>query len=42
MRLRFAFALLAVAAAAAAVLISIFLVHDAVADGDPASDYLIS
>jgi hypothetical protein len=42
MRLRFAFALLAVAAAAAAVLVSIFLVHDALADGDPASDYLIS
>jgi hypothetical protein len=42
MRLRFAFALLAVAAAAVAVLVSIFLVHDALADGDPASDYLIS
>jgi hypothetical protein len=42
MRLRFALALLAVAAAAAAVLVSIFLVHDALADGDPASDYLIS
>ena len=42
MRLRFAVALLAVAAAAAAVLVTIFLVHDALADGDPASDYLIS
>jgi hypothetical protein len=42
MRLRFAVALLTVAAAAAAVLVSIFLVHDALADGDPASDYLIS
>jgi len=42
MRLRFAVALLAVAAAAGAVLVSIFLVHDALADGDPASDYLIS
>ena len=42
MRLRFAVALLAVAAAAVAVLVSIFLVHDALADGDPASDYLIS
>lgn len=42
MRLRFATALLALAAAAAAVLVSIFLVHDALADGDPASDYLIA
>jgi hypothetical protein len=42
MRLRFAVALLAVAAAAAAVVVTIFLVQDALADGDPASDYLIS
>jgi hypothetical protein len=41
-RLRFGLALLAVAAAAAAVLVSMFLVRDALADGDPASDYLIS
>ena len=41
MRLRFGMALLAVAAAAAALLVAIFLVHDALADGDPASDYLI-
>jgi hypothetical protein len=42
MRLRFAVALVAVAAAAAAVVVTIFLVQDALADGDPASDYLIS
>jgi hypothetical protein len=42
MRLRFGIALLALAAAAVAVLVTIFLVHDALADGDPASDYLIS
>jgi hypothetical protein len=42
MRLRFSLALLAVAAGAAAVLIAIFVVHDALADGDPASDYLIT
>jgi hypothetical protein len=42
MRLRFGLALLALAAAATAVLVTIFLVHDALADGDPASDYLIS
>jgi hypothetical protein len=42
MRLRFGIALLALVAAAVAVLVTIFLVHDALADGDPASDYLIS
>jgi hypothetical protein len=42
MRVRFSLALLAVAAGAAAVLIAVFVVHDALADGDPASDYLIS
>jgi hypothetical protein len=41
-RLRFGLAVLALAAAAVAVLVTIFLVHDALADGDPASDYLIS
>ena len=42
MRVRFSAALLAVAAGAAAVVIAIFVVHDALADGDPASDYLIT
>src|SRR5262249_22668714 len=42
MRLRFGFALAALAAGAVAVVVAIFLVHDALADGDPASDYLIS
>jgi hypothetical protein len=42
MRVRFAAGLLAVAAAAAAVLVAVFVVRDALADGDPASDYLIS
>src|SRR5690348_4818980 len=42
MRLRFGVALLALAAAAVAVVVVVFLVHDALADGDPASDYLIS
>jgi len=42
MRLRFSLAILAVAAGAAAVVIAIFVVHDALADGDPASDYLIT
>src|SRR5439155_11839931 len=35
-------ALLAVAAGAVAVVIAVFVVHDALADGDPASDYLIT
>jgi hypothetical protein len=42
MRLRFSLALLAVAAGAAAVVIALFVVRDALADGDPASDYLIT
>ena len=42
MRARFSLALLAVAAGAVAVVIAVFLVHDALADGDPASDYLIT
>ena len=42
MRARFSLALLALAAGTAAVLIAVFLVHDALADGDPASDYLIT
>jgi hypothetical protein len=42
MRGRFSLALLALAAGAAALLIAIFAVRDALADGDPASDYLIS
>jgi len=42
MRLRLAAALLAVALAAVAALVAIFLVRDALADGDPASDYLIN
>jgi hypothetical protein len=42
MRLRFSLALLAVAAGAAAVVIAVFAVRDALADGDPASDYLIT
>jgi hypothetical protein len=42
MRVRFGLALLALAAGATAVVVAIFLVHDALADGDPASDYLIS
>jgi hypothetical protein len=42
MRLRFSAALLALAAGAAAVVIALFVVHDALADGDPASDYLIT
>jgi hypothetical protein len=42
MRVRFSLALLAVAAGATAVLIAVFVVHDALADGDPASDYLIT
>jgi hypothetical protein len=41
-RLRFSLALLAVAAGAAAVVIALFVVRDALADGDPASDYLIT
>jgi hypothetical protein len=41
-RLRVFLALLAVAAAAAAVLVTIFMVQNALADGDPASDYLIN
>jgi len=42
MRLRLSVALLALAAAAVAVIVAIFLVQSAVADGDPASDTLIS
>jgi hypothetical protein len=42
MRLRFSLAVLAVAAGAAAVVIALFVVRDALADGDPASDYLIT
>jgi hypothetical protein len=42
MRLRFSLAILAVAAGAAAVVIALFVVRDALADGDPASDYLIT
>ncbi|HZO96478.1 MAG TPA: hypothetical protein VFB42_03815 [Gaiellaceae bacterium] len=42
MRRRLAAALLGVAVGAAAVLVATFLVRDALADGDPASDYLIS
>ena len=42
MRLRLGLALLAVAAAATAVVVAVLLVQDALADGDPASDYLIS
>jgi hypothetical protein len=42
MRARFSLALLAVAAGAVAVVMAAFLVHDALADGDPASDYLIT
>jgi hypothetical protein len=42
MRARFSLALLAVAAGAVAVVIAVLLVHDALADGDPASDYLIT
>ena len=42
MRVRFSAALLAVAAGAAAVVIALFVVRDALADGDPASDYLIT
>jgi len=41
-KLRFLLALLALAAAAVAVVVTIFLVQNALADGDPASDYLIS
>jgi hypothetical protein len=42
MRVRFGLALAAVAAAATAVVLTVFVVHDALADGDPASDYLIN
>jgi hypothetical protein len=42
MRVRFSAVLLAVAAGAAAVVIALFVVRDALADGDPASDYLIT
>lgn len=42
MRIRFGLSLLALASAAVAVVVTIFLVRDALADGDPASDYLIS
>ena len=42
MRLRFGLSLVALAAAAVAVVVTIFLVRDALADGDPASDYLIT
>ena len=42
MGVRFSAALLAVAVAAIAVVVAVFLVRDALADGDPASDYLIS
>jgi hypothetical protein len=42
MRARFSVALFALAAGAASVVIAIFVVHDALADGDPASDYLIT
>jgi len=42
MRGRFSVALFAVAVAAIAVVVAVFLVRDALADGDPASDYLIS
>lgn len=42
MRLRLGLATLALTAAVVAVLVSIFLVRDALADGDPASDYLIT
>jgi hypothetical protein len=41
-RVRVASALGAVAAAATAVVLTVFVVHDALADGDPASDYLIN
>jgi hypothetical protein len=41
-RLRFGLALLALATGAVAVVLAIFLVHGALGDGDPASDYLIS
>lgn len=40
MRVRFGLSVLA--AAAVAVVVAVFLVRDALADGDPASDYLIS
>jgi hypothetical protein len=40
-RLRVVLSLVGLAAAVAAVLVSIFLVRNALADGDPASDYLI-
>jgi len=42
MRLRLGLAALALTAAVVAVLVSIFLVRNALADGDPASDYLIT
>jgi hypothetical protein len=42
MRVRFSAALLALAAGAVAVVIALFVVRDALADGDPASDYLIT
>ena len=41
-RLRSGIALAALAAAATAVVLPVFLVQDALADGDPASDYLIN
>jgi hypothetical protein len=42
MRVRFSAALLALAAGAIVVVIALFVVRDALADGDPASDYLIT
>jgi hypothetical protein len=42
MGVRFSAALLAIAAGAAAIVIGLFVVRDALADGDPASDYLIT
>ena len=42
MRMRFSLALVALAAGVVAVIVVIVLVQDALADGDPASDTLIS